>query len=347
MIRPALQTTAATMLVLACIPSWGACPPPTQFATRGDTIFIPRDAPLGSQISSGVVNYDNTRKHTCANRPVVLQMLAGPRVPPMTVANEGTSSIADIGAHLFQTNIAGISIGAVMTDAWLCRSAGGELIPRFQRYFPLSAVSCAGNTYQTRVYYWMYKTGPIEPGSHVLNQQVLSVLFDGAAQSSLTLNMNAVVAGCSMPSAADNQINVSMLPTVVRDFSGPGTAGPAQPFSISMHSCVRGTYSGYWPWNYFQGNYANVRFEPSRGSSSVDAQQGIVGLRPGSTARNIGVQILKEDSSPMKLGDEVQIKHVEDGITLLPFHARYIQTSDDPVEGGSADATVNFTITFR
>lgn len=327
--------------------TWAACPPPIELATLSSSSFIPRDAPSGSMITSGILNYDGTRKHSCAGRPVNLEMLAGPAVSPLLAANDGSLHTRQIGDHLFQTNIPGISIGAIMVDAQLCTSPGGDLIPDSQRYFPLNAYSCPRESYQTRVYYYLFKTGDLPPGNHTLSGQVLRVLFDGRVQSSLTLNHTVTVAGCSMPESTGNQIEVAMAPTTVNDFSGKGTFGEDKGFSIDLHSCVKGSYSSYYPWNYFQGNYAHVRFEPSRGSTIVDAPMGVVGLRPESTAKGIGVQILRADKSPMALGTEVQIQHVQDGTTTLPFHARYIQVSDSAPEGGTADATVNFTVTFR
>lgn len=340
-LKPLLGLT----LVLSTQTVWAACPPPVEIAVHTNALFIPRDAPVGSLITRAVVNYDGTRSHVCPDRLVVNEMLAGPRIPPMTVAPVPGLATGRIGEHLYETGVAGIGIGAIHSDGTFCITPG-TTFPADQRVFPFTARSCS-NRYETRVYYYLFKTGPIEPGVHTLNINALRVLFDGAVQTSLTLNQSVTVAGCSMPDFADNQIEVAMLPTNVRDFSGPGTSGPAKPFQISMYSCIRGTYSQYYPWNYFIGNYANVRLEPSRGSTIIDAQMGVVGLRPESTAKGIGVQVLRDDMSPMQLGSDVQLNHVEDGITQLPFQARYIQVGDAAPEGGSADATVNFTVTFR
>lgn len=331
--------------LLGCAAAQAACPPPVDISTIGLTHYIPRDAPIGSLISSGSINYDGTRQHTCANRSVVAQMLAGPRIPSMVVANSGSSGTVDIGLHLYKTAIEGISLGAMKSDGRHCDASGAEM-SKSQLYFPFVATSCS-NRYETRVYYYLYKTGDIAPGVHTLSQPGLQVLFDGAVQSSLTLNQTIIVAGCAMPASSDNRIDVEMPPTYVADFKADRSAGPAKRFQIPLQGCVKGFYSTYYPWNYFQGNYANIRFEPSRGSTVLDAQAGIIGLRPESTATGIGVQVLKEDMTAVQLGEELQIKHVEDGITMLPFNARYVQVGDTPPTGGTADATVNFTVTFK
>ena len=327
--------------------SWAACPPPVAQETHSTTAFVPRDAPVGSVITGGNVNYDSTTRHRCEGRPVILEMLAGPAEAPISAANNGSTGHRDIGNHLYKTNIPGIAIGATMTSGSLCSTPGSGLIPESDRYFPKSAFSCSGSTYQTRVYYWLYKTGPIAPGSHQLNVNALRVLFDGALQSSLTLNQTIVVSGCTMPSVGNNQVDVAMAPTHVKDFSTAGSVGASKPFAITLQTCTAGRYTSNYPWNYFTGNFANVRLEPSKGSTVIDAAQGIVGLRPESTATGIGVQILKNDSSPVALNQEVPILHVQDGVTQVPLLARYIQIGDTPVEGGTANATVNFTVTFR
>lgn len=330
--------------LLGCTVAHAACPPPVDMVTQSTTHFIPRDAPIGSLIVSGVVNYDSTRDHTCANRSVVAQMLMGPRIPAIAAANSGSVGTTDIGQHLYQTGVPGVAFGAIKADGRLC-DAGGSQIPANQLHFPFSAVSCSSR-YQTRVYYYLYKTGDIAPGAHTLNQPGLQVLFNGAVQSSLTLNQTIIVAGCSMPATGSNPLEVELFGSV-GNFNGNGSGGPVKEFTIPLLSCVKGNYSTYYPWNYFQGNYANVRFEPSRGSTLLDGPAGIVGLRPESTATGIGVQILKRDMTPVRLGEEVQITHVNDGITNLAFNARYVQVGDTAPTGGTADATVNFTVTFK
>lgn len=338
------QSLAFCTLALLSGTGWAACRDlPVDLQTSTTPIYIPRDAPVGSIISSMVTNYDSTRDRECNDKLVIHQMLAGPHLPAMTVAT--STEIKNIGEHLYATNVPGVGIGVGHASGKLCESP--DVPYSGSRFFPFTARSCSGRTYQTRVYSYLYKTGPIAAGVHTLNLDVFRVLFNGEVQSSLTLATTLTVAGCSMPAFSSNQIEVKMLPTTISDFSGPGTVGPAKPFMISMFSCVRGNYSPYYPWNYFQGNYANVRLEPARGSTVIDAQNGIVSLKPDATAQGIAVQILKQDMTAMTLGSEVQIKHVEDGITTLPFHARYIQVGDGKPQGGSADATVNFTVTFR
>lgn len=342
-----LPALAALGTALAAGHTWAACPPPVAQETHSYTAYVPRDAPVGSVITGNSVNYDTSVGHRCEGRPVLLEMLAGPAEPSVPAASNGSTATRDIGNHLYKTNIPGIAIAAVMGTGSLCYSPSGGLIPDSDRYFPKSAFSCPGSNYMTRFYYWLYKTGPIAPGSHQLNLNALRVMFNGTLQSSLTLSQTIVVAGCAMPSAGNNQVDVTMAPTNVKDFSTAGSAGASKAFAITLQTCTAGTYSRNYPWNYFLGNFANVRLEPSKGSTVVDADLGIIGLRPESTATGIGVQILKNDRSPIALNQEVPILHVQDGITEVPLLARYIQVGDTPVEGGTANATVNFTVTFR
>jgi type 1 fimbria pilin len=339
------KSFVVAVLGLLSSTAWSACRDlPTEVRVATQPIYVPRDAPIGSLIDYGVVNYDGTTRRTCADKLVVHEMLTGPRLASMPVATDPANG-QPYGEHLYATGVPGVGLGVSHGSGKWCESPG---VPYWgQILFPFTARSCSGATYETRVYYALYKTGPIEPGVHTLNQPAFRVVFDGAVQTSLTLAQTVTVAGCAMPDVADNQIEVALPATQVKDFSGPGTAGPPQLFSISMHSCVRGSYATSYPWNYFQGNYAHVRLDPARGSALIDASQGIVGLKPDSTAKGIGVQILKDDNSAMQLGTEVQIRHVEDGITQLPFFASYVQIDDDPPEGGSAHATVSFTVTFR
>ncbi|NWE39105.1 type 1 fimbrial protein [Pseudomonas yamanorum] len=309
-------------------------------------LFIPQDAPVGSTI--GVIKYTRFPVVSCTTTsPFSMQAtMLGVKSPPVNAALGPIQ-----GAALYATNIPGI--GAAMVNesrpGYLCLTSGSW-------YFPLTVNGCNTGGYSANLYnsLLLIKTGPIPAGINDFgNLQVYTVdinnngtpfnWIDGRLTGTVT------VAGCSMPAAVGNIIDVPMKNWEKRVFNGPGTVTPTEGFNITLNNCVAGTYAGNPTWNYFRGNNANIRLDGAKGSTIVDASQGVLGLNSEATATGVAVQVLKQDGTPLPLGVDVPIMPVQDGNTTLQFGARYIQTAGDSTgpQPGIANATANFTITYK
>ncbi|MCY1457178.1 hypothetical protein D9M71_744450 [compost metagenome] len=95
---------------------------------------------------------------------------------------------------------------------------------------------------------------------------------------------------------------------------------------------------------------AHIRLEPTAGSTTVDPRRGLFSLGGSSTAKGIGIQILKDDAqTPVELeADVAQGVIPVTGGMQLKFNARYYQTAPTKdVVAGSADGSLAFTITYK
>ncbi|NMZ09335.1 type 1 fimbrial protein [Pseudomonas proteolytica] len=309
-------------------------------------LFIPQDAPVGSTI--GLVKYTRFPIINCTTTtPFSIQSTMLTAKAPTVTAAIGSAQ----GSQLYATNVPGIGVGVVneTRPSYLCLTSGSW-------YFPLAFNGCntGGFSANTNNSLILIKTGPIPAGINDFgNLQVYTVdinnngtpfnWIDGRLTGTVT------VAGCSMPAAVGNIIDVPMKNWEKRVFNGPGTVTPTEGFNIALNNCVAGTYAGNPTWNYFRGNNANIRLDGAKGSTIVDASQGVLGLNSEATATGVAVQVLKQDGTPLPLGVDVPIMPVQDGNTTLQFGARYIQTAGDSTgpQPGIANATANFTITYK
>lgn len=309
-------------------------------------LFIPQDAPVGSTI--GLVKYTRFPIANCTtSTPFSIQFtMLGAKSPTIRAAVGATQ-----GAALYETNVPGI--GALMVNesrpAYLCRASADW-------FFPLVLNSCNSGGYgqQLNNSLLLVKTGAIPPGTHNFgNLQVYTATINnnGTSQDWIDgrLTGTVTVAGCGMPEGVGSIIEVPMKTWEKRIFNGPGTVTPTQSFNITLNRCVAGTYAGNPSWNYFQGNNANIRMDGVKGSTIVDASQGVLSLNSEATATGVAVQVLKQDGTPLPLGIDVPIMPIRDGNTVLQFGARYIQTAGDSngPQPGIAKASASFTITYK
>ena len=88
--------------------------------------------------------------------------------------------------------------------------------------------------------YLLVKTGDIPAGTHSINQLVARASTDRGAIFDLNFTATVTVAGCSMPAAPGNQINVPMGTWEKRVFNGKGSTSPAQSFAITLNACIAG-----------------------------------------------------------------------------------------------------------
>lgn len=308
--------------------------------------YIPQDAPLGSAVGPGIV--DTWLSLGCPTQPLTVEaVMLLPKAPTMAAVAAGNS----IKGAIYETNIPGLGVAVrtVAKPAFLCLATSSESFP-----WVYTDCNSGGYTYNFHNNAYLVKTGPIAPGRHDLNNlQIYRIdLNDTGTPLEWVkgfINGSVTVAGCSLPQATGNIIEVPMRSWEKRVFNGKGTFTDTQPFGITLNSCLAGTYANNPSWNYFKGNNANIRLDGAKGSTIINADGGILGLNSSSTAKGVAVQVLKQDGTPLPLGVDVPVAQVQDGVTNLQFGARYIQTSTAATgpQPGAANATANFTITYK
>lgn len=311
-------------------------------------VFVPRDAAVGSVIGARVQRvtaFDS--KLVCRSGAVLSFVMQRPGpLPQLPTAG----NVAYNGNWVYPTNIPGIGVAIYANGSSLtCPDHAGT-------DFTVNLTVCNVEPHvvvhmsDRAVYAWLIKTGPISAGSHTLDSTNPAYTGSATGIGQFTrgyLRGTITQAECALPAAPGNQIRVDLGDWEKRHFNGKGTTTDAVGFNITLQSCIAGSYDSTPSWNYFTGNYANVRFDPAKGSTTVDAANGIISVGTGSTATGVGIQILQANgTSPMRIGEWNRLQHVQDGITTLRFFGRYYQTGDT-VSVGSANGTVNFTIEYR
>ncbi|WP_296253659.1 fimbrial protein [Pseudomonas sp. UBA4194] len=321
------------------------CPPMHQafLHTVLGSSYITTDAPIGSHIAE--TSDFRLPSYQCTGAVVDHVILPQPRVLGINPAFAG-SDTATKGQYIYPTNIRGIGVAVQSNWGSICRN--GLPLPKDQRFFPFTGEICAPPTtpYSLMMTVFLIKTAPIAPGSHFVNLPLYRITMDGVEWATGSANIRTIVTGCSMPDYVTRPIQVPLGDHYTNDFSGPGSFTASRDFTINLTSCAGG--GGTQPdWNYFRGDYANITFEGVKGSTIIDGEQGLLSLQADATAKGVGVQILRDDGSPVPLGREVQVGRFYSNLTPLRFKARYMQLEGERVTAGSADAAANFTVTYR
>ncbi|WDG77590.1 fimbrial protein [Pseudomonas chlororaphis] len=248
-----------------------------------------------------------------------------------------------------KTNISGV--GIIISNAYTDHTTFNYSVNH--PYLPLTATTKRGFRLRKATYdFTLVKIGNnIAAGKNSFNQLLLSSMHANQKPiEQIYLNGSVTTSQCKLPSGTGTQIRVSMGTVEKRHFNGKGTTSESVTFDIPLNNCVSdpSPIPGQ-SWNYFTANQANIRFEGAKGSTILNAANGELGLNSDSTAKGVAVQILRSNGTAVKLGEDRPIGTFQNSITSMQLKARYIQTSDSPLgpEPGSANATANFTLTYK
>jgi type 1 fimbria pilin len=307
------------------------------------TLYVPRDAPVGSVIGQDWVNIPiNTsimKQLYCYSKAAISTSVSGGSViNNVTVANKRVPA-----GSLFSTNIPGVGVAFKTGDIDLSKESGS---PPYFPYTVRTGFLSAFTIPNIPVSVLVVKTGEISIGTQILKASS-EVAVDGAGVvEKFSVDANITRSECIVP-ATSRRISVDMGNVSIYEIKPAGTEGAAlQSFTIPLTDCISGSYPTVSN-NYFTSSYVNVSLDGNSGSVIVDKGKGILGLNDKSTATGVAVQILQAETNiPMTLGSSVKLKRVEDGGMSLDFNARYVKIDDSPTVG-SANATATFTITYK
>lgn len=150
-----------------------------------------------------------------------------------------------------------------------------------------------------------------------------TIIFSVAMSNDIT----PVVLSCETPS-----VNVPLGRQSSSDFKGVGSTVGERAFNIQLNNCPAGLSS------------ISYQFDPV--NSAFDATKGILALDEGG-ATGVGIQITDSSSAAVILGEAHNfLSNVPAGNYAIPLKAAYYQTSDT-VGGGTANASMQFTITYQ
>ncbi|WP_223515823.1 fimbrial protein [Pseudomonas sp. GL-R-26] len=333
---------------------WGANGSGTMtFIQDLGSVYIPRDAPVGSIIGSRrFKRTDNNERRNimCDNDGSVrLTFNAQTSVPPVQGLPSGSGTYGAVHT-LLPTNIPGVGarfelgfpFNGSATNAFT-PDTGDSTVP-FSAHHQRPMGPAQLNFANLESYITLIKTGPIAPGPQTLTgQELFSGALSGIPGKSFRVGLSGTVIQAHCGSNKVSADPVQLGDWNLADFSGPGHVTSAVAFNITLSACVADDTNTNIA-------TANLRFEGSGGSSPViPAIPGVFSLTPASGAKGIGIQLLRGDrSTPVELNTEVPIQQITTGDTVLDFAARFYQIeSRANVKPGDAKGALNFTLTYK
>lgn len=307
------------------------------------TLYIPRDAPVGSIIGQEWVNIpintSSMKQLSCFSRPSIrTEVSGGSGVSNVTVANNKVPN-----GSIFTTNVPGVGIAFKTSVLDLSTSSGN---PPYYPYTVSVGTLAAFKIKNIPTSVLLVKTSEISMGSQDLKASSEIFADGGGSIEKFTVNAKIIRSECVLPSTSKN-ISVYMGNVSISKLKPAGTETPyMQSFQIPLTDCISGSYPKVSN-NYFTSSYVNLSLNGNSGSAILDIDKGILGLNNQSTATGVAIQILQAGSNtPMPLGHNVQMKRVEDGGMTLDFNARYIKINDSAT-AGTANASATFTISYK
>ncbi len=335
---------------------WSTTPGIKTFSVDIGTLYIPRDARVGSAI--GAINESKFTPdpaklvlHCNSWDGTVHEWNTRPSVPLFPGALDPVDG-EDLTGKVLQTNIPGVGVrirqGAPFRGGASnsFHPVGGQPTVPFQAFTngmpmasPLTFGSMASNI-------TLIKTGPIAAGPQLLDG---SELFSGSVSMlgrvlSYGLTGTVIAAQCTVGGNPVSADPVQLGEWESADFTGPGFTTAAVPFSITLSNCETDTVTpGFVA-------MANIQLDGVKGSVPIaPTSSGVFSLTSDSDAQGVGIQILKADgATPVELQAEVPLVAITPGNTVLNFHARFYQTgANSEVRAGSAKGALSFTVTYK
>nr|WP_314494016.1 fimbrial protein [uncultured Pseudomonas sp.] len=252
--------------------------------------------------------------------------------------------------HILKTNIDGVGV-RIRLEAPFNGSANGYFMPDtgpHNPFIPFGSSMQANNDiggfrlggFWNRV--TLVKTGEIAPGLHHVDSELFTGHFTAKALGLVVryrVQATVLQAQCSVVGDPVSANPVELGDWDKADFTAVGTTTTIIPFAITLSNCQ--TDPGGL-------TRATIELNGTDGSTPVPGLDGVFGLTNDSEVEGIGIQVLKEDSSPLPLQQEVDLKALQDGTTTLNFGARFYQTgAPETVRPGLAKGALNFTIRYR
>ncbi|WP_158619346.1 fimbrial protein [Pseudomonas sp. v388] len=353
----ALMTLCHAPQVLAN-PRVGSClwpGTPGELILRRDigTLYVARDAVVGTVIGhtpGEVLTWPDDRRqlHCYIGRNdagTVLRYSARASVPIFSGSLPPING-EDVTGKILQTNIPGV--GVHIRLGWPYNGmTPNSFTPLTQPVVPFDGeatrimlVPIPAGEHRSTV--TLVKTGPIPVGPQTLDG---SELFSGTYSdvgkgASFGLTGTVVQAQCTVSGNPVSADPVQLGEWETTDFTGQGDTTTAIPFSIRLSACEADGSGDTIA-------TAHMKLEGKQGSTPIDAAKGVFSLTTASTAKGVGIQILKADGiTPMELGTEVPVVTLSNGDAILNFNARFYQTGSS-VTAGDAKGALDFTMTYK
>lgn len=335
--------------------SWAtATPGPINYVANVANVYVPRDARIGSVIGTidtfVIAPNPSGASISCTNDgSTTLRFSAIATAPPSHRINEPFGG-ADPRGNIFMTNIPGVGarirlerpFDGVATNSFT--PIGGLPIVPFEAentHLPTAAIAFSN----LRSYVTLVKTGAIPPGSHALNQQLFDGFFTGIGKGfSYGISGTVMQSQCTVGAKPVSVDPVPLGTWNTSDFTHIGYTTAPTAFTITLTNCESDPGD-------VNKAVAHIRLDGANGSLPVgDGSNGVFTLGTGSTAKGVGIQVLRADTgAPVPLGTDVPFGFIENGVDkVLEFKASFFQTHDSTQIGaGVAEGSLGFTLTYQ
>ncbi len=169
-------------------------------------------------------------------------------------------------------------------------------------------------------------------GAVSAGQYVSMKTDDGGEALSLSIPANGIrinTVTCQTPN-----VNVNLGNQNRSTLKGINTFTPSTNFDVALNSCSAGIKT--------------IKYQVDALTPVLDANNAVVALNAGSTAKGVGVQLLDGTGAVYKLGTPTTFNGVTPGggNYRIPLRARYIQT-ENVVNTGTANTSMTFTIFYE
>lgn len=319
---------------------------PMTFIRKLGTVHVPCDAEVGRQLGGfNVIEFTGNVSNSlleCFNGGSYWNFVFETQRPlaPINTID---------GSPILQTNIPGI--GARIELGYPLNGQTTATFTPLGRNPPLVPFRAFHNVINTTLFQLgymdngvtLYKTGPIEPGIHRLDASMFTGHLDepniGFALT-YYLEADVVNSECSLAGTGVSPNPVKLGEWERSRFTTPGLTTPPAPFTITLSGCEVDPE---------HNTYATIELTGINGSAPIGSPlEGVFSLTTTSSARGVGIRILKQDGTPLALNKEVPLRPLADGTTPLHFSAQFIQVeAASAVRAGAANGALNFTIRYR
>lgn len=149
-----------------------------------------------------------------------------------------------------------------------------------------------------------------------------------------------IEAGCQVDSSVTNPQSVKMGEVAKAAFAAAGDTAATTKFSLVLSGCPADLL----------GKPVSVKYDGTPDTLNNDYLQ-LTGYGTTGVADGVAIQLLNADSTALPLGTASKAINIKGSTTApestkLDFFARYIATKA-AVTGGSANGSVNFTLTYN
>ncbi|APE97851.1 fimbrial protein [Pseudomonas putida] len=323
-------------------------PGPATFTADFQNVWVPRDLPIGDQITRlrvPVTSDPANRAVSCHNSSDRLLEAQADYTAPFAYDVPVRLGSVRFANSIIRTRTPGV--GAVIelghpfsggAPNTFSSSTGDTFLPYRGTNMASMAIPILIGPISMTV--TLVKIGAMAPGPVLLDEEVArGSTSDQPDAFRLRISGNLNQAQCTLKSDAVSADPVDLGSHTVADFPGRGSTTTSMPFHITLSDCEDDPNSSTAT--------AYIYLTGTDGSAAIDPKLGLFSLGNGSTATGIGIQITDDSGVPVPLAEHVSTnQRLQLPVTRLPYRAHFYQTNDR-VTPGVAKGALDFTISYR